>query len=125
MFGISLKQQPSTPLEGHPYLSIEELNQLMQKGQVLVIDVRNSEEFEDCHIFGAKHLPLENLMRNLPNFPKELNIVAVSNSGDGRAEKVTRLLVERAWLNAKYLDGGQSAWVEAGLPTTEAGAVSS
>lgn len=125
MFGTSLKQQSSTLPKDYLYLTIEELDQLMQKGQVLVIDVRNSEEFEDCHIFGAKHLPLENLMKSLPNFPKELNIVAVSNPGDGRAEKVTRLLVERAWLNAKYLYEGQSAWVEAGLPTTEAGAVSS
>jgi rhodanese-related sulfurtransferase len=115
--------QPSPPSSS---ISVNELFELIRDGKVMVVDVRTAEEFEDSHIFGAKHLPLENLLEKIYSLPREVMIVTVSNRGDGRAEKVAELLKERSWKNnVRWLFEGHLEWVEAGLPTSEAGVVTS
>lgn len=48
----------------------------MEKGEVLLIDVRPKEEFEKAHIPGAVSIPIEELEEQLSSLPTDFDIVA-------------------------------------------------
>lgn len=45
-------------------VTLEELNDRMEKGEVLLLDVRPREEYENAHIPGAISIPIEELGKN-------------------------------------------------------------
>lgn len=57
-------------------IALEELMERMEKGEVLLIDVRPSEEFELAHIPGAISIPIEELEQHLASLPAHKEIVA-------------------------------------------------
>ncbi len=66
-------------LNEQPYLegiSLSELSTRMEKGEVLLLDVRPKEEYEKAHIDGAISIPLEELEEKLSLLPVDCNIVA-------------------------------------------------
>jgi rhodanese-related sulfurtransferase/predicted transcriptional regulator len=54
----------------------DELRRRLARGDVVLIDVRPSEEFEAGHIEGARSVPLEELEQRLADLPSEREIVA-------------------------------------------------
>jgi hypothetical protein len=40
--------------------------------QFLLLDVRDEEEFDRCHVHGARHYDRRQLLRSTNNFPREL-----------------------------------------------------
>jgi rhodanese-related sulfurtransferase len=84
---------------------------------VLLLDVREDEEWVAGHIEGARHVPMYQVPQHV-NYAEDLTpdvpIVVVCKMG-GRSAQVT------AWLNhqgyrATNLDGGMLAWAVAGKP---------
>jgi rhodanese-related sulfurtransferase len=49
---------------------MNDVEQLMKKGEVHVLDVRESEEFEEGHIPGALMTPISEFMKYLPKIDK-------------------------------------------------------
>ncbi|WP_107943755.1 metalloregulator ArsR/SmtB family transcription factor [Metasolibacillus sp. FSL H7-0170] len=60
-------------LEG---ISLSELKEKMESGQVLLLDVRPKEEYEAAHIPGAISIPIEELEEHLSSLPVNCEIVA-------------------------------------------------
>lgn len=60
-------------LEG---ISVSELQERMRNGEVLLIDVRPKEEFEEAHISGAVSIPIEELEEKLSLLPENCDVVA-------------------------------------------------
>lgn len=54
----------------------DELVARMRKGDVVLVDVRPSEEFEAGHIGGAKSIPLAELENRLAELPSDREVVA-------------------------------------------------
>jgi DNA-binding transcriptional ArsR family regulator len=54
----------------------DELIARMGRGDVVLVDVRPSEEFEAGHIEGARSIPLDELERRLTELPAEREVVA-------------------------------------------------
>jgi rhodanese-related sulfurtransferase len=54
----------------------EELIARMANGDVVLVDVRPTEEFEAGHIEGAHSIPIEELKRRLDEIPGDLEVVA-------------------------------------------------
>jgi rhodanese-related sulfurtransferase len=82
--------------------------------EAVLLDVRESEEWQAGHIEGAVHIPLGQLPTRLGELPPDGEIVVVCRSGARSAQAV-------AWLNqngadAVNLGGGMGAWWAAGLP---------
>jgi rhodanese-related sulfurtransferase len=48
----------------------------MANGDVVLVDVRPTEEFEAGHIEGAHSIPIEELKRRLDEIPGDLEVVA-------------------------------------------------
>jgi len=60
-------------LEG---ITLSELIPRMEKGEVLLLDVRPKEEFEEAHIPGAISIPIEELEDTLSSLPVNCDVVA-------------------------------------------------
>ncbi|WP_407653423.1 ArsR/SmtB family transcription factor [Brevibacillus ruminantium] len=57
-------------------VALEELMERMEKGEVLLVDVRPREEYEIGHIPGAISVPVEELEKHLAALPADKEIVA-------------------------------------------------
>ncbi len=79
-----------------------------------LLDVRESYEYEQGHIAGAKLLPLGELGRRLNELPRDREILVVCRSGN-RSGTATRQLVQAGY-RAINLSGGLIGWQRAGLP---------
>ena len=54
----------------------EELIERLRRGDVVLVDVRPSEEFAAGHIEGARSIPLDELQRRLAELPADREVVA-------------------------------------------------
>lgn len=57
-------------------LSLPELKDRMENGEVLLLDVRPKEEFEEAHIPGAVSIPIDELGERLASLPANFDVVA-------------------------------------------------
>jgi rhodanese-related sulfurtransferase len=108
-------------IEKVPRVTAEELNRLMEKGEAVVIDVRNVEDFVDEHIPGALQIPVSFVESQIPYFPRDKTIVTYCACPAEETSGHAVLILERGGLsNAAALVGGIDTWRARGFPT-EAG----
>lgn len=96
-----------------PTVSPGQLQELVEKGAQLV-DVRADHEWEAGHIPGAIHIELNELSERTREIDRERPVILYCR-GDNRCAMAAEALATAGYEAAK-LDGGASAWVEAGLP---------
>jgi glyoxylase-like metal-dependent hydrolase (beta-lactamase superfamily II)/rhodanese-related sulfurtransferase len=105
-----------------PFMSMQELSERIggNSRDVVVIDLREKDAFDQGHVPGARHLPRGQLeLRVNAEFPDPtVRIVTCCEFG-----KISTLaaatLRDLGFLRAAALDGGIKAWREAGLPLDE------
>jgi rhodanese-related sulfurtransferase len=92
---------------------------MMNDGNTLLIDVRESTEYGRGHIKNATNVPLSSLSEKLEGFLqyKDKSVLAYCASGavSGRACKT---LKHAGFANVHNIEGGLSAWQDAKLPVT-------
>lgn len=97
-------------------LSATELDERLQQGKVVVLDVRPEAEYRAGHIAGARSAPLERLESIANALPKRRELVAYCRGPYCvYADEAVRLLRARG-LRARRLDVGFPEWRRAGLP---------
>jgi rhodanese-related sulfurtransferase/DNA-binding HxlR family transcriptional regulator len=97
-------------------LSAPELNERLEQGRVVLLDVRPESEFQAGHIAGAVSAPLEELESVAGSLPKRREVVAYCRGPYCvYADEAVRLLRARG-LRARRLDVGFPEWRRAGLP---------
>jgi rhodanese-related sulfurtransferase/predicted transcriptional regulator len=97
-------------------LTAEELDERLERGKVVVLDVRPEAEYRAGHIAGAVSAPLEQLEQIAPKLPKRREIVAYCRGPYCvYADEAVRLLRARGQ-RARRLDVGFPEWRRAGLP---------
>jgi len=102
--------------DGVELLSAPELQERLDQGKVVVLDVRPEAEYRAGHIPGAVSAPLEQLEAIAPALPKRREVVAYCRGPYCvYADDAVRLLRSRG-LRARRLDVGFPEWRRAGLP---------
>jgi rhodanese-related sulfurtransferase len=97
-------------------VSARELNERLEQGKVVPLDVRPESEFRAGHIAGAVSAPLEQLESVASSLPKRRDVVAYCR-GPYCVYSYEALEVLRPHgIRAQRLDGGFSEWLAAGLP---------
>ncbi len=97
-------------------LSAVELEQRLERGDVIVLDVRPEPEYRAGHIPGARSAPLDALDSLAAKLPRRREIVAYCRGPYCvYADDAVRLLRSRG-LTARRLDVGLPEWRRAGLP---------
>lgn len=98
-----------------PPISVADLRTQMDSGNpITLIDVREPEEYAVLHIPSGKSIPLGAIWARQSEIPREGSVVVYCSS-DLRGEIAARELIKLGYRNVKYLDGGISAWQNAGL----------
>ena len=102
-------------------LSAEELARRLERGDVVVLDVRPEAEFRAGHIAGARSAPVDTLDPLVDRLPRRREVVAYCRGPYCvYADDAVRLLHGRG-LKARRLDVGFPEWRRAGLPVEIAG----
>ncbi len=96
-----------------------DLNALLAENpDILLVDVRTADEFEEGHLAGAINVPLIELTDHLDLLP-DLNRDMVVYCGSGHRSAIAMTLLNLlGYQNAKSLLGGVKAWTAAELPIT-------
>jgi rhodanese-related sulfurtransferase/DNA-binding transcriptional ArsR family regulator len=103
--------------EGIEQVTASELAARLEKGRVVVLDVRPIDEFAAGHIAGARSAPLDELPDVVATLPRSREIVAYCRGPYCvYADDAVRLLRKRG-LRARRLDTGYPEWHRADLPT--------
>lgn len=85
------------------------IDKLAKSEKLLLIDVREANEYNHSHLQNAIHYPLSNLSQSLHEIPKGANVVVYCKSG-GRSLKAAAMLQEAGVQSVRNLSGGLSAW---------------
>ena len=101
----------------------EELLRRARGRDVVVLDVRPSEEYAAGHIAGAQSVPLAELERRLARLPRTKRIVAYCRGPYCVLAAEAVRLLRRRGLDAVRLRDGFPEWRDAGLPVEVGGAI--
>jgi rhodanese-related sulfurtransferase len=94
----------------------EALLRKARRGDVVVLDVRPSDEYEQQHLPFARSLPLSELRARFAELPKDKPIVAYCRGPFCvMSSEAVKLLARRGFRVSKLADG-VSEWMAAGLP---------
>jgi rhodanese-related sulfurtransferase len=95
-------------------LAPEQVAEMRKGGDIQLIDVRESYEWEAGRIGGARHVELERVASQAPTIAREKPVVFYCRLGarSGMAANAFR----RAGYDAYSMDGGITAWADKGLP---------
>ena len=98
-----------------PLISPRDLKSLLDRGDVLVIDLGTSLQYRDEHIPNARWAIRSRLHTVLPSLPKLGHMVVTSS--DGRIAELAALdLAALTKVPVWALEGGTAAWRAAGFP---------
>jgi rhodanese-related sulfurtransferase/predicted transcriptional regulator len=91
-------------------IGADELRSRIENGDVVLVDVRPSAEYEAGHIEGARNIPIDDLEGRLAELPDDQDLVAYCRGPFcAYAHEAVRIL-QTAGLSAARLDGGWPEW---------------
>lgn len=102
-----------------PQISQQELLTALKKANnnIVVLDVRSVEEYEDGHVAGAINTSHDTVADNLNKLSqyKDNTVVVYCRSGR-RAAFAENILAENGFKNLRHLTGDMNGWLKADLP---------
>ena len=98
-------------------LSTEDTVRILNQKQAVLLDVRPAEAYQAGHIAQARSLPLAEIEQKAASLPKNKPLVVVCEAGRDAGKAVGKLKA-LGHTEIHVLEGGQQAWIKAGLPTT-------
>ena len=109
--------------QGIRKLSLDELQRLVEEGDVMLLDVRPELEYRQGHIVGARSMPVAELERRLAEVPRDREVVAYCRGpycvySDEAAE-----LLQRKGFRVRRFAEGFPEWRAAGLPVEANGGI--
>jgi rhodanese-related sulfurtransferase len=103
------------PQEPFSRLNIQEAKEMLDKGGVELIDVREPNEFSSGHLPGAKLIPLATLPTKATELDDSKPILFVCGVGQ-RSALAAEYAAAAGKKNLYNIDGGTEGWVKSGLP---------
>lgn len=84
----------------------------------ILIDVRESWEYNGGHAKGAKSIPLSQLRQRLGEVPRDREILVICQSGH-RSMNAAQMLHQQGIAQVTNVSGGTTVWRMHGLPMDE------
>ena len=103
-------------------LSPAEATLMINRQDAVVVDVRETNEWGEGHIAGARHIALGQLDKRIAELEKfKSRPIIVCCASGSRASGACGQLKKAGFEQVFNLDGGLSAWTGASLPLTRKG----
>jgi rhodanese-related sulfurtransferase len=114
---------------GYKNVTVCEAKEMIDEGNVFILDVRTPAEFEAAHIEGTTLIPFKNVPAHDPviltedkllkcrisEVPRDRPVIVYCLTG-GRSLNASKLLVEKEYTNIYNMQGGIPAWIDARYP---------
>ncbi|GAC1696764.1 MAG: MBL fold metallo-hydrolase [Candidatus Limnocylindrales bacterium] len=115
--GVAGWRDAGLPLDPVARCSVDELAERLRQKPAAVLDVRTDAEWDDGHIAGARHIPLNDLPGRISEVPVDRTVSVICGSGY-RSIIAASLLLRAGRAATVDTAGGMGAWYAAGHPTT-------
>jgi len=111
---------PDAPAEVDPaelpqVVDAETVASIQDDPEVVLIDVREPEEYAAGHIPGVTLIPMGEVPERLDEIPTDKTVITYCRSGN-RSGQVMQFLQQQGYDNVHNMEGGIIAWEQAGLP---------
>ena len=91
-----------------------------QRGEGVIVDVREKDEWDEEHIPNATHLSRGTIELEIEEKVPDLNALIICHcGGGGRSALAADSLQKMGYKNVRSMAGGFKAWKAAGLPTSK------
>lgn len=106
---------------GGETLSSQQVTNLINGDEALVLDIRDTKDFQAGHITGSTNIPYNRINERMSEIElfKDKPVVLVCAMGQ-HAGMVGRILHAKGFKNVRRLAGGISTWKADGLPLVKA-----
>jgi hydroxyacylglutathione hydrolase len=112
--GIDTWYKEAFPTEQLSLLTVQELKRRLDRGDDLVVlDVREKDKWDEGHIKGARYIYAGHVERRLNEIPADRPIVVACNTGN-HASLTASILRREGYREVYNLLGGMAAWKDAG-----------
>jgi rhodanese-related sulfurtransferase len=92
----------------------------VERGEAILIDVREEDDWREGHAKGARHLNRGIVELEIEEEVPDLKMPVICYCGGGsRSALVAESLQKMGYENVRSLEGGFRAWKESGLPSTQ------
>ena len=116
--GCSPQQSKEKPTETLPVEISPKKAATLRDGGAFVLDVRTPEEWNEQHIPGAVHIPLDQLESRVDEIPSDQEIVVYCRSGN-RSQAGRDILLSAGFETVTSMQGGITEWKAEGYPVAE------
>lgn len=116
--GAAAPAEPAAAAPAFEETTPAEIAPDVESGDVLLVDVREDEEWDAGHAPDAIHIPLATVGDELDQIEEEADgrpVAFICRSGNRSAE-ASRIAVDGGLTDVINVLGGMGAWVDAGLP---------
>lgn len=96
-------------------VSVEEAKQVVDGKDAQLIDVRTEAEYAGGHAPKAANFPLDDLPKHLEKLDKNKPVYIICQTGR-RSQKGAEILRQAGFREIYNIQGGTSAWIQAGFP---------
>jgi rhodanese-related sulfurtransferase len=110
---MTMRPGPSVPTID--VVSVDARLKAVEEPAPLLLDVREQSELAVVRAEGAVLAPLSGLGAQVASLPRDRPIFVICATG-GRSAQVTGYLLANGWTDVSNVQGGTTAWVQAGLP---------
>ncbi len=101
--------------KGITIISVHNVKDLLKENDLLILDVRSTEEFSAGHLRGSKNIPVQSLSLKIASLLgwKDKKVLVYCHSG-GRSMAASQMLKKSGFTKIYNMAGGVSAWVGVG-----------
>jgi rhodanese-related sulfurtransferase len=100
-------------------ISPQDAASALKRGEAVLIDVRDPDEWQEGHIPGAKNFSRGTVELEIEEAAPDLCTPIITHcGGGGRSALAAESLQRMGYNNVKSMAGGFKAWKAAGLPAT-------
>lgn len=107
-----IRQEPGEPFKR---ITARVAKDMMDEGNVQVIDVRNPDEYAEGHLPGAKLLPVDDLFSRVDELEKDKRLLFVCSVGV-RSALACEMAAAFEYTDLYNIEGGTGAWIENDYP---------
>lgn len=97
-------------------VTVQQAQEMLDKGDAVLIDVREPYEYKEVHAKDATLMPLSTFGQHVKEIPQDKDVLLICRSG-ARSAQAAMFTLQNGYTRVYNVQGGTLAWVQAKLPT--------
>ncbi len=94
-------------------ITVQQAKDMIDRGEVFIMDVRTQEEYDAGHIKGSTLIPVQELDKALNKIPRDKKILVYCRTGH-RSVQASEILVNNGFTQVYNMKGGIVEWANSG-----------